>query len=215
MNRYAAAVVFVSVALCGLPGTRAADDPAKEALEKIRDRYESIDDGEIRFTQKVKYSMARIEQEITGTLLFKKEHKYRVEYEGQTIVTDGETVWSYSRSTNQVLIDRFKINERTLTPERILGEAPEEYAPTLIGHEKMGKLDLVVLKLMPPEGKSAVKSMKIWAQEGDWLVRRVELLDVHGKQTTYQVHSFKTNPGVPDSRFTFQPPEGVEVVDLR
>jgi outer membrane lipoprotein-sorting protein len=79
----------------------------------------------------------------------------------------------------------------------------------------MGKLDMVVLKLTPPDRKSAVKSMKIWVQEGDWLVRRVEMLDVHGKQTTYQVHSFKTNSGVADSLFTFQPPDGVEVVDLR
>ncbi len=215
MTRHAFEIVLMFVSLLALSGARAADDPAKEMLDKIRDRYESIDDGEIRFTQKVKYPMARIEQEVTGTLQFKKEHKYRVEYEGQTIVTDGETVWSYSRSTNQVLVDKFQINERTLTPERILGGAPDEYAPTLVGNEKMGKLDMVVLKLTPPDRKSAVKSMKIWVQDGEWLVRRVEMLDIHGKQTTYQVHSFKTNSGVADSEFTFQPPDGVEVVDLR
>jgi outer membrane lipoprotein carrier protein len=212
-KRCGSALVVLSL-LCATVA-QTADDPAKEMLEKVRDRYESITDGEIRFTQHVKFAMARIEQEVSGTLLLKKENKYRVEYEGQTIVTDGQTVWSYSRSTNQVLVDHFRINERSLTPERILGDAPEEYAPALVGHEKIGKIEMAVLKLTPPEGKGMVKSMKLWVQEGDWLIRRVELLDFHGKQTTYQVHSIKTNTGVPDSRFTYQVPDSVEVVDLR
>jgi chaperone LolA len=213
LERCGSALVTLSLLYAAV--AQAAGDPAKDLLEKVRERYESITDGEIHFTQRMKFAMARIEQEVTGTLLLKKENKYRVEYEGQTIVTDGETVWSYSRSNNQVLVDNFKINDRSLTPERILGDAPEEYAPTLVGHEKIGKTDMAVLKLTPPEGKGMVKSMKLWVQEGDWLIRRVELVDIHGKQTTYQVHSIKTNTGIPDSRFTFQVPDSVEVVDLR
>ena len=57
--------------------------------------------------------------------------------------------------------------------------------------------------------------MKIWVQEGEWIIRKAELLDLHGKRTTYQVHSIKTNTGVPDARFTFQAPAGAETVDLR
>ncbi len=207
--------VLLFVLLLSATVGSAAGETAKEVLENVRDRYESITDGEVRFTQKVVFAMARIEQEVTGTLVFKKEHKYRVEYEGQVIVTDGETVWSYSRSTNQVLVDHFKINERSLTPERILGNAPDDYTPTLVGKEKIGKIETIIVKLTPPETGGMVKSMKVWVQEGEWLIRRVELLDLHGKQTTYQVHSIKTNTGIPDSRFVYQPPAGVEIIDLR
>lgn len=195
--------------------TASAGDTAKDILEKVSDRYDAIRDGELRFTQKTGFAVAQVEQEVNGTLVFKKTNKYRVEYDGQVIVTDGKTVWSYSPSTNQVLVDNFKLNERSLTPERILGAAPEEYAPTLIGREKIGTIETVVLKLTPPEGSGMLKSMKIWVQEGEWLIRKAELLDLHGKRTTYQVHTIKTNTGVPDTRFTFQAPAGAETVDLR
>ena len=211
MGRGLAAVLLSTcVLMCAHAG-----DPAKDIMEKVSDRYESINDGELRFTQKTDFALARVEQEVSGTLLFKKTNKYRVEYDGQVVVTDGKTVWSYSPSTNQVLIDDFRLNERSLTPERILGEAPDEYAPTLVGHEKLGTMETVVLKLTPPEGSGTLKSMKIWVQEGEWIIRKAELLDLHGKRTSYQVHSIKTNTGVPDARFTFQAPAGAETVDLR
>lgn len=206
----------LAAALCAAALTAAsAGDTAKDILEKVSDRYDAIRDGELRFTQKTGFAVAQVEQEVSGTLVFKKTNKYRVEYDGQVIVTDGKTVWSYSPSTNQVLVDNFKLNERSLTPERILGAAPDDYAPTLIGREKVGTIETVVLKLTPPEGSGMLKSMKIWVQEGEWLIRKAELLDLHGKRTTYQVHTIKTNTGVPDARFTFQAPAGAETVDLR
>jgi len=192
-----------------------AGDTAKDILEKVSDRYDAIKDGELRFTQRTGFAVAQVEQEVTGTLVFKKTNKYRVEYDGQVIVTDGKTVWSFSPSTNQVLIDNFKLNERSITPERILGAAPDDYTATLIGREKIGSIETIVLKLTPPEGTGMLKSMKIWVQDGEWLIRKAELLDLHGKKTTYQVHSIKTNTGVPDARFTFQAPAGAETVDLR
>lgn len=209
--------VWMAVAALALAvlGAVRADDPAREILEKVSERYDAMKDGELRFTQRTGFAVAKIEQEVSGTLVFKKKNKYRVEYDGQTVVTDGTTVWSYSPSTNQVLIDEFRLNERSLTPERILGEAPDEYAPTLIGREKIGPLETIVLKLTPPEGSGMVTSMKIWVDEREWLIRRAELVDLHGKRTTYQVHAIKTNTGVPDARFTFQAPPGAETVDLR
>lgn len=207
--------IVVAAGLAVAVTTACAGDTAKEILEKVSDRYDGIRDGELRFTQKTGFAVAGVEQEVSGTLVFKKTNKYRVEYEGQVIVTDGKTVWSYSPSTHQVLVDNFKLNERTLTPERILGEAPDEYAPTLIGKEKIGAIETVVLKLTPPEGSGMLKTMKIWVQEGEWLIRKAELLDLHGKRTTYQVHTIKTNTGVADARFTFQAPAGAETVDLR
>ena len=42
-----------------------------------------------------------------------------------------------------------------------------------------------------------------------------ELTDVNGKVTTYTVSDIKLNPGLSDSRFVLQIPEGAEVVDMR
>jgi chaperone LolA len=192
-----------------------ADEPAEKVLEQVKEKYEDIQDAEIRFSQKVKFSMTNIEQENKGTLIFKKGNKYRVEFDEQTIVTDGETVWSYSPSRHQVLVDRFKLDERAMTPERVLVQAPTDYTSSLLGKEKLGKIDAVILKLVPRDENAMVTAMKIWVNEQDWMLRKVEISDLTGKLTTYTVSSIKVNTGIPDSRFVFQVPEGVEVVDLR
>jgi outer membrane lipoprotein-sorting protein len=97
----------------------------------------------------------------------------------------------------------------------VLVQAPEDYSSTFLGREKLGKIEAAVLKLVPRDENAMVTSMKIWVSEQDWFLRRVEITDVTGKLTTFAVSSVKTNAGVPDARFVFQVPDGVEVVDLR
>jgi outer membrane lipoprotein-sorting protein len=58
-------------------------------------------------------------------------------------------------------------------------------------------------------------SLRLWVDPSEWLVRMAELTDVNGKVTTYTVSDIKLNPGLSDSRFVLQIPEGAEVVDMR
>jgi outer membrane lipoprotein-sorting protein len=41
------------------------------------------------------------------------------------------------------------------------------------------------------------------------------MIDANGKKTEYVVNDIKLNTGLQDSRFAYQIPQGVEVVDLR
>ncbi len=188
---------------------------AEEELEQVRKKYDTVNDAELRFSQTVRFSMSKVEQRLDGTLLMKKGNKYRVETDEMTVVTDGETVWSYSRINNQVLIDRFKLDERSFSPERILMAAPADFSASLLGHEKVGKVETVVLKLLPATDQSFLSVLKLWVDEGDHLIRKVEMTDANGKETTYVVTEIRINSGVTDGRFTYKIPEGVETVDLR
>jgi chaperone LolA len=188
---------------------------AQAVLEKVKKKYDSIVDAELKFSQHVKFEMSKTEQNVSGTLFIKKENKYRVELEGATIVTDGKTVWSHTKSSQQVLINNFTMDENAMTPEKILGAAPKDYNASLVGEEKIGKTNTQVLKLAPKDEASMIETMKLWVDEATWLIKKVEILDVGGKQTVYVVNDVKINTGIPDSRFTYQIPNGVETVDLR
>lgn len=200
--------------LCCLAGSVVAQS-AEDILGKAREKYDELSDAELRFTQTVKFPVSGIEQKVTGLLQLKKGNRYRMETEDLVVVTDGETVWSYSRATNQVLIDRFLVDERTWSPEKILTAAPSEFTPTLLGKEKVGNLETHVLRLTPAGEPGYIKSLKLWIAEQDYLTRRVELVDANGKETTYVVSELKVNPGLGDKRFTYAVPEGADVVDLR
>jgi outer membrane lipoprotein carrier protein len=193
----------------------ATGETAQDVLEKVRKKYDSISDAQLKFSQKSTFELSKIEQNVKGTLLLKKTNKYRVETDDQTIVTNGETVWSYTVSTKQVLIDHFKMDQNAMSPEKVLSGAPTEFSSALLGREKLGKVEVVVLKLIPTNSQSLVKTMKLWVDIATWLIRKVEIADVNGKQTEYMVTEVRTNIGLQDSEFTYQPPEGTEVVDLR
>ena len=207
----AALAAFLFLVVRGAP---ASDDP-QEILENVRKKYDSIRDAELRFTQRTRFPQSTLEQRAKGTLYLKKEHKYRIETDDQTVVTDGETVWSYSVPNRQVLIDRFKPSDRSFSPERILGGATDDYAANVLGREKSGNTECIVLKLIPRGEGSLMTSLRLWVDPSEWLVRMAELTDVNGKVTTYTVSDIKLNPGLSDSRFVLQIPEGAEVVDMR
>jgi outer membrane lipoprotein carrier protein len=194
---------------------RQQDLTVNEVTAKLQQKYETIQDATARFTQHVKFGFSQIEQDFAGSLTMKKPNKYRVESEQQTLVTDGTTVWAYSPTNKQVLIDRYKENQNTLSADRFLLHLPANYYATLLGTEKSGDVRRVTLKLVPKDDQSFVKSMKVTIDEGSWIVRKVEIVDVNDTETTYTVLDVKVNTHVKDGLFTFTPPPGTEVVDLR
>ena len=114
-----------------------------------------------------------------------------------------------------MIIDRFTLNERTFSPERLLTAAPSDVDAVVLGRERLGRTPTAILKVTPRQESSLIVSMKIWVGENDWLIRKVEIEEVGRKQTTYTVRDVAVDIGIPDARFTFQPPEGAEIVDLR
>ena len=213
MNR-AVGLVMMATTILFFNSTLWAQD-AQRVLENVKDKYDSIKDAEFKFSQRIKFALSKKEQTVRGTLVIKKGNKYRVETGKNTIVTDGATVWSYSTANKQVLIDHFKENQRSLTPEKILSGAPKDYTPSSAGTEKLGKVQTQILKLVPKSEDSMVGTMKLWVDESTWLIKKAEIVDDNGKETLYTVFEARINTGIPDARFTFQVPNGVEVVDLR
>ncbi len=212
MKTIARSGMFILLMLISVEGM-SGGETAKEVLEHIQKKYESISDATLNFSQEV--TLSRIKQQQRGILFLKKENKYRLELERQTIVTDGRTVWSYSSLNNQVLIDNYRDNKKTLSPENILAAAPEDYFATLLGEEKLGGMNVVALKLVPKKDDGILQSLKLWVDDSDWLIRKAEIMDINEKSTRYTVERVKLNSGLDDSRFIYQIPADVDVVDLR
>lgn len=187
----------------------------QEITERMQRRQEMIDDATAEFTQHVKFGFSKIEQTFDGTLRMKKPNKYRIESEYQTLVTDGSTVWAYSPVNNQVLIDRYKENQNSISPEKFLLNIPSAYYATLLGRDRLGDLQTLTLKLVPKDDRSFVKSVKVWVEDGTWIVQKVSIVDVNETETTYTIKNIKLNTNIKETMFTFTAPSGTEVVDLR
>jgi chaperone LolA len=188
---------------------------AKEIIEKVQSKYKTIDNITAKFSQKVKFQVSKIEQEYSGALYVKKENKYRIETDQQILITDGKTTWAYSLQNKQVVIDNYKEDKNTLSPDKFLLQYPEDYYSTLLGQEKVVNNQTYILKLTPKNDNSFIKSMKVWVDDNEWFIRKIEWSDINENVTTYIVKKIEINSKMNDDKFNFSPSKDVQVIDLR
>ena len=185
---------------------------SQEIIQKVQSTYENINDAKAVFTQTVKSSGGKANSS-SGTIYIKKTNMYRIEAGSQIIITDGQTSWSYSSKKKQVIVDNYKDDGNTFSPNKFLFNYPENFYSDLEGEENVGGVDCFVIKLSPRSGGS-VKSAKIWIDKNDFLIRKVNIVTSESS-STYSLKDITLDSGMNSSKFSFSPPQGVEVIDLR
>jgi chaperone LolA len=188
---------------------------AKEIISNVKKKYEQLQSLKADFEQEYVWQLAGETQTVKGTLYLRQGNNYRIETDTQFIVTDGQTVWTYSKQNNQVIIDLLKSTEENPLPKDLLFKYSEEYVPHLIGEEKLGEKKTYVLNLAPKDKEAFVKSMKIWVDSATWLTIKIEQKDINDNVNTYEVRNIQENLKLDGALFTFPTPADAEVVDLR
>jgi len=187
-----------------------------DIVEEIQERYEDLQNLSAEFVQSEYFKLTGSKNETRGKIYVKNGVKYRLETEDRTIVTDGESVWTYSLFNNQVLVDRAKKNDGSLLPRDLLFKYPREYYASLLDEVVYNDKDHYIVKLDPKEETHGyVKTMKIWVNCDSYLISKIEYTDFNDNTSTFAIQKIDIEKILPDSFFNFQVPEGVEVVDLR
>lgn len=208
--------LFVACVIVAAVQPLPAQTPAlPEVMDGMQKRYAAMENVVAGFTQRVHFGFSNIKQEFTGRLTFQKPNKLRIESEHQTLVTDGSTVWAYSPVNKQVVIDHYKENRNTITPDRFLVNLPENYYATVLGKEGADPAGKVILKLVPKDDSSFIRSVKMWVENRTWVVQTIEITDVNETTTAYAIKDLSLNTSVDQDTFSFSPPPGTDIVDLR
>lgn len=207
--------VMILTALWQFSAVSQTQPDLKTVTEGMQKRFAAMESAVARFTQDVRFGFSSIRQEFKGTLKMKKPNRFRIESEHQVLVTDGSTVWAYSPVNKQVVVDHYKENRNSISPERFLVSIPENYYATILGTESAGKGRLVTLKLVPKDDASFVRSVKLAVEEGTWQVKRIAVEDINESTTTYTIEELTFNSSIDDKVFVFVPPPGTDIVDLR
>ena len=202
-------VVFVSCTLSAQPDVHTIAD-------KVDERYNHMQTLEAQFSES--YSGAGMSRKESGTLILKKPGRMRWDYDEprpKMFLTDGKTAWFYVPGERQVRRAPVKDIDDLRSPLRyLLGKAKleKEFVDLAIdANAKPVNPGDVVLRGVP-KGMQDRVGKTLLEVTPDGLIVRILVEELDGSVTEFRFLQQKENVQVPDQRFRFTPPPGVEVV---
>ena len=186
---------------------------AKDVINKMRDVLRKEKEISISYEQSFSWKSSKSVSKTAGKLDMKDLKKLRLQTDEQTLVSNGDVLWTYSSFTNQVVITLIDKSGGTILPNDFLNEYPKDYNLKLLDEDKFEGEYLILLT--PKDKSSFVTAIKIWLDDEDYLIRGIEYKDINGNVTLWEVTELDIEPDFDESHFEFKKPPGAEVVDLR
>lgn len=198
------------------PHSAHAGSKVEKVIKNVQKKYKKAKAIRIEFKEIDRFSLTGTTSEAYGTLIINDKQNFRLESEDQIMVNDGTTFWRYNKIENQVLIDYAKKGEQELLPNQFLQDISKNYFSRLIEETKIDGKKIYVIKLTPkPDFESYFTSIKVWIEDKSWYVRRVIYSDYNDNETEFLIDKIEFNPKLPETIFSFSPPQGSEIVDVR
>ena len=158
----------------------------KELLEQLRSKFDSIQDLSAKFVQKTNGK---------NTLI---------------IVSNGNTSWSYNKKENKVIISNYDDTDPgVFSIDEIVYKFPSHCDVT--SRVDNGER---ILTLTPNSYTYNFDSIELWLNK-DNLISKVLISDSMIGKIEILFSDYDLNQNLADSEFSFVPPEGSKVIDLR
>ena len=192
------------------------DKQASEVLNEVIAKTNSYSSMKLQFSYQMENPGANINETTNGNALV-SGNKYRLEVAGQTIISDGKTVWTVITDAEEVQVNDATEGEDVFTPTKLLANYNKEYKSKLIPKvtSLQGK-NVYALELTPNTKKSYDK-VNLYIEKEKLQLYVIEIFDQNGSKYTYKITKFETNTPVNDKSFTFSDKEfpGYYVIDMR
>ena len=193
------------------------DPEAKKILDAVSSKFKSYKAVQASFTYKVENADGKTVSTKKGSV-YMKGTKYRVSFIGQEIFCDGNNVWTYDKSANEVTITKLDPSSTTLTPQKLFTNFyDKDFLYKLNGDKKEGKKILQEIEMTPNDKTKPFHKVYLMIDKGSKTIYSTKVLEKGGNRYIYTVNTLKGNVNIPDSKFVFNKKDypGVEEVDLR
>lgn len=214
MRSFVVALLAALLTALAVPSGPATAQSVDEVFERLKAKYESIDALRANFSQTMRSSYMDEEATSHGILIASGE-KYRVETDGQTLVTDGIVTWVYMRSQDQVLINDYSEDEQSFSVSEFLFNYDDNFDATSVETTTVDGEEHFVLRLDPESEDTFFTEATLSLRTRDDIITRLQVVDVNGTTMEFTLTDIELNPTLDASEFQFTPPNGAEVIDLR
>jgi outer membrane lipoprotein-sorting protein len=192
-------------------GQNTADDLLKKVVDKTR-AYKNL---KIDFAYTMRNDKAGINETKNGVLYIKGD-AYKILLQGQEVISDGKTVWTYLEDSQEVMVSNSGDSDEAMTPSAMLTSYHKDYKATFVEEKLNVAKGLKTIELKPNSGKKFEK-MQLGIHESKLQLMNLSIYDNGGNVFTYDLSKMTTDQSLSVDFFQFNPKNhpGVEVVDMR
>ena len=200
-------------------GAVRAATPVDDVVERVQATCVRTQDLSARFQQTATNRTLGQVQEASGLFLAKRPGMMRWAYEkpeARLFVTDGKTLWAYSPSEKQVVVQGVADALASRLPLSFLAGnciLATDFDIALVEHAGTRGLPTTrILDLKPKRPEAGIVRMLLEVTTKGHTVDKTTLFDAYGNTTAITLTHLKLNTGLDDQQFRFAPPPGVTVV---
>jgi outer membrane lipoprotein-sorting protein len=206
--------LIIIVALClNALGAIAQDAKAKAILDAVSANLKTMKTMKANFT----LSISKTKETKKG-IVSMKGTKYFVSIgNGQEIYCDSKTIYTFTKSANEVTVNDFDPNENTFTPTKLFSNFyDKEFKSKFVGEKKTGATTVNIIELTPTKSKQFVK-VEVTIDKAKNTIISGKIFEKNGNIMSYTMSNLQANPVLADNLFVFDQKKhpGIEVIDLR
>ncbi|MEW6601994.1 MAG: outer-membrane lipoprotein carrier protein LolA, partial [Nitrospirota bacterium] len=134
--------------------------------------------------------------------------EYAAPRDEKVVINDLNT-WIYKKSQNQVIKTKFTKEAYSQVPIALLSSLEnirDDFDITMTAQN--------ALQLAPKRKIGFIKTVVLELSSGDLPVKMFTIFDTYGNIIMIELNNVQTNPGLSDTIFSFQVPQGAEVYDM-
>ena len=184
---------------------------AVQILDKMSNLYKSM----TSFSSTFEYSMVNLDEDIEDSFQGKiiiKEEKYLLKIEGQEIINDGETVWTYIPELNEVNISTFESDDQEISLNNVFDLYKDGFEQNYLSEDnKYHKVELY-----PEDESKSYYKILILINKVDFSMYNFSVFDKSNTKYVYKINEFKEEK-IDDSFFIFDSSKypDIEIIDFR
>jgi len=144
--------------------------------------------------------------------------KFELTIGDNTVISDGNAVWTYNKASNEVMIDNLdEMFEDGISPTKMYTIWEEGFKHSYAGTDEVDKVACDKIKLFPIEpADKNYHTIVMDIKSSDPEIKKVTILGKEGVNMSYTISNFKKE-SYASSTFYFEKSKypGVEVIDNR
>ena len=202
---------IIGIILTFMVGTAQAQTMASELVKNTIDKINKHKNVEFVFDYDMSNETIAVTESASGTAYMQGD-AYKMEIEGQQIISDGKTMWTYFPDSEEVMVSNPSDDENIITPIKLLTTYDKDYT---MKYAKSNEKGIKGVEMSNPKGEFSKVTLKI--NEAKLEIVSATISNRSGDAFTIKIKKTVFDQNLEAKFFTFDEKAHpkVDVIDMR